>query len=472
MLVLLNLYMSFTELSENLIRYNQGIDYVKKQELINGIQMARRTLLITYFASYIIAISNSIRGIIDYYYFDCGGFLFLSITILISVYLVLLFAEPFFFRQKQIRTYIYMIAQFVIILALAVFMQGGVATIVVLKSMTKLGFDLQHYIIDNSLQGEDFWSLMILPLIVQAMINFKPRIGYIFTGIFIAIMPYFLLSSLGLEKGLPLMFIYGSSYFLLAAFIVIVRESVAARDESQKQKAELLLAHQQLQDFTERAEELAVLQERNRLARELHDSVTQSLHSATLMAEAGQRLASSGDIDQVREYLIRLGEISQQALREMRLLVYELRPLALSGVGLIGALQHRLDAVERRSGVEVNFSTEDEFEIPEGIEEELYRIAMEALNNALKHANPTFITVTLRKEEKHEVPSIELVIIDDGLGFIPGKTDSEEGFGLVSMRERIEKLGGELDIISAPGEGTQIIACVNLVGSAEIPQEE
>jgi len=269
-----------------------------------------------------------------------------------------------------------------------------------------------------------------------------------------------------------LMLIYGSAYFLFAAFIVIVREAVAARDESQKQKAELQLAHQQLQDYTERAEELAVLQERNRLARELHDSVTQSLHSATLLAEAGQREASSGDNEKAREYLIRLGEISQQALREMRLLVYELRPLALSGVGLVGALQQRLDAVERRSGVEVDFSTEDEIKVPEDIEEELYRIAMEALNNALKHANPTSVTVTLRKVEKRELPCIELAIIDDGVGFDPANEENQEGFGLTSMRERIEKLGGELEILSAPGEGTQVVVCVYLAGPSEIPQEE
>ena len=403
--------------------------------------MARRTLFITYIASYIIAISNCIRAIIDYYYCDCDGFL--SIVLLIAAYLVLLFAEPFLFRQKGIRTYIYMIGQIVIIWALAL-----------------------------NMPGEDFWTLMICPLIAQAMINFEPRTGYIFTGIFIAIMPYYLLSSLGLEKGLPLMFIYGAAYFLLAAFIVIVREAIAARDESQKQKAELQAAHQQLQAYTEQAEELAVLEERNRLARELHDSITQSLHSATLMAEAGQRLASSGDIEQVREYLIRLGEISQQALREMRLLVYELRPLALLDVGLAGALQQRLDAVERRAGVEVHFSCEGEIEIPEIIEEELYRIAMEALNNSLHHANPTSVTVTLRKEQKRELPCIELSIIDNGIGFNPANKENQEGFGLTSMRERIEKLGGELEILSAPGEGTQIIACVNLVGPSEIPQEE
>ncbi len=403
--------------------------------------MARRTLFITYIASYVIAISNSIRGIIDYYYCACDEFL--PIALLIGVFMVLLFVEPLFVRRKRIRAYIYMVAQIATILALAL-----------------------------NMPGEDFWALMILPLIVQAMNNFEPRTGYIFTGIFVAFMPLFLISSLGPEKGLPLMFIYGSAYLLLAAFIVIVREAIAARDESQKQKAELQAAHQQLQAYTEQAEELAVLEERNRLARELHDSITQSLHSATLMAEAGQRLASSGDIEQVREYLIRLGEISQQALREMRLLVYELRPLALLDVGLVGALQQRLDAVERRAGVEVHFACEGQIEIPEIIEEELYRVAMEALNNTLHHANPTSVTVTLQKKQKRETPCIELSIIDNGVGFNPANKENQEGFGLTSMRERIEKLGGELEIRSAPGEGTQIIACVNLVGPSEILQEE
>jgi signal transduction histidine kinase len=423
------------------LEYNWIVDLLKQREYTIRKNMARRTLFITYIASYIIAISNSIRGIIDYYNCDCDGFL--SIALLIGVYLVLLFAEPLFVRRKRIRAYIYMVAQIATILALALHMPG-----------------------------EDFWTLMILPLIVQAMNNFEPRTGYIFTGIFVATMPLFLISSLGPEKGLPLMFIYGSAYLLLAAFIVIVREAIAARDESQKQKAELQAAHQQLQAYTEQAEELAVLEERNRLARELHDSITQSLHSATLMAEAGQRLASSGDIEQVRGYLIRLGEISQQALREMRLLVYELRPLALLDVGLVGALQQRLDAVERRAGVEVHFSCEGEIEISEIIEEELYRVAMEALNNSLHHANPTSVKVTLRKEQKREIPCIELSIIDNGVGFDPANKENQEGFGLTSMRERIEKLGGELEIRSAPGEGTQIIACVNLVGPAEIPQEE
>ncbi|MFN2286014.1 MAG: GAF domain-containing protein, partial [Anaerolineae bacterium] len=100
------------------------------------------------------------------------------------------------------------------------------------------------------------------------------------------------------------------------------------------------------------AEQAAILQERSRLARDLHDSVTQLLYSLTLLAEAGRRLAQSGDLQRVDEALARLGEIGQQAFREMRLLVYELRPLALNRAGLVRALQQRLDTVERRAGIE------------------------------------------------------------------------------------------------------------------------
>jgi signal transduction histidine kinase len=112
----------------------------------------------------------------------------------------------------------------------------------------------------------------------------------------------------------------------------------------ERQRAEEALA--------QKAAEAAVIAERNRLARELHDSVTQSLYSSTLLAEAGQRLAGTGDLERTQGYLSRLGEITQGALKEMRLLVHELRPLALQKEGLVGALQQRLDAVERRAGVD------------------------------------------------------------------------------------------------------------------------
>ena len=202
----------------------------------------------------------------------------------------------------------------------------------------------------------------------------------------------------------------------------------------------------------QQAEQLAVVRERERLARELHDSVTQSLYSLTLLAEAGRRLAQHGDLERVEEYLDRLGEIGQQALKEMRLLVYQLRPLVLKREGLVGALQQRLDTVEKRAGVDARLLIEGEIELPAQVEEELYRIAQEALNNALKHAAATCVTVCIRAEGDQ----VELEVRDDGRGFDPVTVGNEGGMGLVSMRERMEKLGGTLAILSTPGEGTRV----------------
>ncbi len=212
----------------------------------------------------------------------------------------------------------------------------------------------------------------------------------------------------------------------------------------------------------EQAQQVAVVEERQRLARELHDSATQSLHSSTLLAEAGQRLAGVGDLERTRHYLVRLGEISQQALKEMRLLVYELRPMALQEVGLVRALQQRLDAVERRAGVDarlvvVGGEPEDaSVDLPAAVEGAFYRIAQEALNNALKHSQPSSVTVTLRKEGSLTNRRVAMEVTDDGKGFEPGAGDGAGGIGLPSMRERAERVGGTLTIHSTPDQGTTV----------------
>ncbi|HMN30723.1 MAG TPA: histidine kinase, partial [Caldilineaceae bacterium] len=145
----------------------------------------------------------------------------------------------------------------------------------------------------------------------------------------------------------------------------------------------------------ERAGLAAVMEERGRLARELHDSVTQQLYSLTLLAEGWRRMAQNGQLSGVEEALAELGQLGQQALKEMRLLVHELRPPALEQDGLLGALHQRLAAVERRAGVEARLVANDLCELPAALEAGVYRIAQEALNNALKHAEATTVTVAL-----------------------------------------------------------------------------
>ncbi|UCC77024.1 MAG: GAF domain-containing protein [Anaerolineales bacterium] len=200
------------------------------------------------------------------------------------------------------------------------------------------------------------------------------------------------------------------------------------------------------------AEQLAVMRERQRLARELHDSVTQALYSLTLLSEAARRMAGSGELQQAQEPLYRLNAISQQALKEMRLLVFELRPLVLKREGLVGALQHRLDAVEGRAGVEARLLVHGEVKLPSEVEEDLYRIAQEALNNALKHAAASAVTVTIRAEDK----AVEIEVVDDGTGFDPQTANTGAGMGLITMRERAEKMGAWLQVESTPGQGTTV----------------
>jgi PAS domain S-box-containing protein len=212
----------------------------------------------------------------------------------------------------------------------------------------------------------------------------------------------------------------------------------------------------------EQAREAAIMEERARLARELHDSVTQALFSMTLLAEAGQRLARAGDLERVQAYLGRLGETSQQSLKEMRLLVYELRPLALESVGLAGALQHRLDAVEARAGVEARLLVEGAYQAPPAMEEDLYRIAEQALNNTLKHAAATAVTARLRGENGR----LTLEVIDNGCGFDPEAVKDKGGQGLMSMHERASRIGGVLAVLSTPGQGTTIRVEVEIPGSA------
>ncbi len=211
-------------------------------------------------------------------------------------------------------------------------------------------------------------------------------------------------------------------------------------------------------ELYERAGEEATLEERTRLARELHDSATQSLYSATLFSEAGKELAAVGDLESTQHYLSRVGEVVHQALKDMRLLVYELRPPVLKKEGLVGALQRRLDSVEKRAGMEARLISDELPPLPDQMVDGLYRIAQEALNNVLKHAEADAVTVTIRADGD----TVTLEVVDDGQGFDPEAARDSGGMGLVSMRERAAKLGSDLFIDSVMNQGTKVQVAVEL----------
>jgi PAS domain S-box-containing protein len=203
----------------------------------------------------------------------------------------------------------------------------------------------------------------------------------------------------------------------------------------------------------EQAEQAAALAERNRLARELHDSVTQSLYSVTLYAEAAARLLTAGQHTDAADHLRELRDTAQEALREMRLLIFELRPPALEKSGLIAALQARLEAVEGRGGMLTELQVEGAQEagrVPLAVQEELFQIAREALNNVLKHARALHVRVQVQFQDTVAC----LQVSDDGAGFDPVQVRDRGGLGLPGMKERAFKIGADLQITSEPGKGT------------------
>jgi len=205
-----------------------------------------------------------------------------------------------------------------------------------------------------------------------------------------------------------------------------------------------------------RSKELATVEERNRLARDLHDSVTQTLSSLNILVEGWRQQINGGKAYRLESYLDRVGEITDQTLKEMRLMVYELRPAGLDQRGLLDVLHHRLEVVEKRFGIEARLVSEEIFELPDNMEDELYWIAHEALNNALKHAGADRVTVNLHQRDGNFV----LVVTDDGCGFDVNPETLCRGVGLGNMEERAKKLDGTLEIETTEGSGTTIRATI------------
>ena len=206
-----------------------------------------------------------------------------------------------------------------------------------------------------------------------------------------------------------------------------------------------------------RAQAAAVLEERNRLARELHDSVSQQLFSMTLTAPAA-RAQMEKNPQRAAAQLDRLQETATAALAEMRALIFQLRPPALRDQGLVAALQQHAQALSRREGISIALSVVGDDRMARGLEQPLFRIVQESLNNVVKHADARTVTVSL----EFGAEQVLLRVTDDGQGFDPDATPSGQGrhLGMISMRERAAEIGGTMELRSRIGGGTDVTVTV------------
>ena len=196
--------------------------------------------------------------------------------------------------------------------------------------------------------------------------------------------------------------------------------------------------------------ELRAVQERQRLARDLHDSVSQALYAVVLDIASARRIGGA-DLSRLEEILRDAHTQAEAGLAEMRALIFELRPEFLSQEGLVAALQRQAAAVRARHQLSITVNATEEPEAASAIKETLYRVGQEALNNIAKHAGARAAVITL------EATAGELVlrVRDDGRGFDAGKSFPGH-LGLHSMRERAASVGGVILISSAPGQGTEV----------------
>lgn len=201
--------------------------------------------------------------------------------------------------------------------------------------------------------------------------------------------------------------------------------------------------------------EAAISGERNRLARELHDSVSQQLFAISMMSSAMNEQIEEGAV--LKKQLQMLEEMSIQTQGEMRALLLHLRPIQLEGKKLTDGIRELLTELSTRQQLKITWHVDD-LELEKGVEDHLFRILQEAISNTLRHAEANSLEIRLRKIE----PFAIMRIIDDGVGFDP-EVRKVGSYGLESMRERVNEVGGTLKIMSLLNKGTQIEVKVPLL---------
>lgn len=205
-------------------------------------------------------------------------------------------------------------------------------------------------------------------------------------------------------------------------------------------------------ELAKSAHKSAVIEERQRLARDLHDAVSQQLFALTMMSEATVRQIDKNP-EAAKKQMEEVSSMALKAQTEMRALLLHLRPVHLSGEPLHSGIKKLVAELEARSPIDFQVEVEENLVLKDATEEHVFRIIQEALSNILRHANASVVTLTIRNMRQE----LYIHIRDDGEGFqVAQETDNKTSYGLRTMRERTEEVGGTFRLRSNPGEGTYL----------------
>jgi signal transduction histidine kinase len=303
----------------------------------------------------------------------------------------------------------------------------------------------------------DFFPLLFIPLSISTVELLGRRYGFMWITAFVLVMlwqyvivVHFVpqIYAVDVPTGLAMTILFGAMCFIVGQIVCIRRQAEQASAHNQQLLVDLQVANRQLQDQAVQLEELAMIQERSRLARELHDSVTQTVFSMTLAVQTAQVLLEK-DVSRVAGQLDRVVELARNASREVQAIVKQLRPATIAEEGLVAALQAYLAERQARDGLVAHLEVTGEAHWPENVTIGLYRIVQEAVNNVIKHADAREVTIEL---QAHRVE-----VIDHGMGFAVSELIPQPGhMGLASIAERAKEFGWTMTIESQPGQGTRV----------------
>jgi signal transduction histidine kinase len=292
--------------------------------------------------------------------------------------------------------------------------------------------------------ANDAFNFLFYILTVHATVVFTTRVAALWTSLYFVIASVIVLLDRGVN-GLYAVFFYFATFVVCAIFGHTVQQTELTSERNRRLVDELKETQQKLQD-------LAVLEERNRLARELHDSVKQQVFAISMHLSAARTMLSESD--KAFPAVLEAEQLAQQAGAELTTLINALRPPGLESRTLPAAVQEYAKEWFRQNKIEADVNADSTISLDPQTEQAMFRVLQEALSNVSRHSHADWAGVTLKKENQH----IELLIEDNGIGYDAGRI--VKGVGLDSMRERIEAVNGTIEVSRRTPQGTCVIARV------------
>lgn len=299
----------------------------------------------------------------------------------------------------------------------------------------------------------DYPALLFIPLSLQAVLFYSKRSGFYWITVFTLVMGFLLTWNVeSVIQGLVMSILFGGCCYLVGSYAHLIRRAESIRQDNQHTYDELQSAYRRLQGYALQRQKLAAEKERNRLARELHDSVTQTVFSMNLTTQTALYLWPN-DPARVNAQFDRFLDLAGSAMHEIQALVAHLGSETVANEDLVTRVKQLISERQARDGLQVELEVRGESHLAEPVNTGLYGIVQEALTNIAKHARTQQATIRLNLAGKPSYVEIE----DHGIGFDLATSNTQpDHFGLKEIAEQVSEIGWSLSIDTQPGRGTRL----------------